>query len=91
MRLEPPSSRRQANEAIKLVLGKGRTLQGRLLLCDALEIAVREPQDPKKSGVSDLCRQPIPLGDLANRLSEFPSAISLSTAGAAAVRRSPSI
>jgi adenylyltransferase/sulfurtransferase len=37
----------QANEAIKLILGKGETLKGRLLLIDALHVRFRELKIPR--------------------------------------------
>ena len=49
----------QANEAIKLILGLGTTLVGRLLCFDALAAAFRElrlPRDPQCPGCSDGAR-----------------------------------
>ncbi|HQZ61457.1 MAG TPA: ThiF family adenylyltransferase, partial [Dokdonella sp.] len=46
----------QANEAIKLVLGQGRTLSGRLLCFDALDASFRElslARDPACPGCGD--------------------------------------
>ena len=48
----------QATEAVKLILGTGRPLIGRLLLYDALEMSFREFKVRKQPEVPDVRRQP---------------------------------
>jgi len=48
----------QATEAVKLLLGKGQTLQGRLLTYDALEMRFREYKVRRDPGCAVCGRQP---------------------------------
>ena len=58
----------QATEAIKLILGIGETLAGRLLVYDALAHEVPRAQAAPRSEVSDVRRRRRSLGDPADRL-----------------------
>ena len=49
----------QATETVKLILGTGRPLIGRLMLYDALDMTFREMKVRKNPEVSDLRTEPI--------------------------------
>ena len=56
----------QATETLKLILGIGEPLIGRLVLVDALSMRLRETEDPQESGLRRL--RPRPDGHAADRL-----------------------
>ena len=58
----------QATEAIKLLLGLGDTLAGRLLVYDALKARFRELKLRRDPTLPDLRRRRRSLGDPAHRL-----------------------
>ena len=76
----------QATEAIKLILGAGDPLVGRLLLFDALHMDVPDAEAAARSGVPGL-RRP---SDASRRSSTTSSSAALPGAHAPRPRRSPS-
>ena len=65
----------QATETIKLILGKGETLKGRLLLYDALNMKFRELKLREEPRVPDVRDQPVdPRADRLRAVLRYPAA-----------------